>query len=135
MNPSSAIALTSAMLGAGMPAATSFFLALLIVSSCLPHPASKTAATKLIARVRLSSVYMASLRDQASFRKHQLDLEPDLPGRAVVGPDGVVIGAELRVHRQLADVEDVPDAAAHRHGPLLPAGGIPVHRRDRAGRQ
>mgnify|MGYP003693988651 CR=1 FL=1 len=50
----------------------------------------------------------------------------------IVGPHDVVVGRELRVHRQLAEVEDLADAAADRHGPLLAAVRLPVDGEDRA---
>src|SRR4051794_30088634 len=66
-----------------------------------------------------------------SFREHQLNLEPDLPVGSVVGSNGVVVGRELRVHRQLAQMKDLADAAADWNGPLLAAGRVPIDRSDR----
>ena len=47
MNPSSAMALVSAMLGAATPLATSFFSAWVIGSSFLPQPASRPNPTTM----------------------------------------------------------------------------------------
>ena len=42
-----------------------------------------------------------------------------MPVGSVLRGDHVVIAADLRVHRQLAQVEDVADAAAQGHRPLI----------------
>ena len=44
--------------------------------------------------------------------KHELDLGAQLPFGAEVGTHDIVVGAELRVHGKLAEVEDLPDASA-----------------------
>jgi hypothetical protein len=51
-------------------------------------------------------------RARPSFREHQLHLRAELPVGRVVGPYDVVIRRYLRVHGQLAEVKDLPYAAA-----------------------
>jgi hypothetical protein len=66
--------------------------------------------------VRLAS---SSFRLSNLLRKHQVHLRAKLPVRAGIGVDDILVAADLRVHRQFADVESVTDANAQRHGPLL----------------
>jgi hypothetical protein len=63
--------------------------------------------------------------------KHELHLGANLPVRPVVRRDHVVIGGELRIHWQFAEVEDLADAAAERYRPPLAALGFPVGGDDR----
>src|SRR5687768_13478183 len=51
-----------------------------------------------------------SWMERCSLGEHELHLRADLPVRTVVGSHHVVVGADLRVHRQLAEMEDVADA-------------------------
>src|SRR5688572_6932474 len=69
-----------------------------------------------------------------SLGKHQLDLHAQLPFGAALGFLDVVVGADLRVHGKLPDMEDVTDAAADGNGPTVAAIRLPV-RRDQRGRR
>ena len=48
-------------------------------------------------------------------REHELHLGTDLPVRTEVGLDHVVVRADLCVHRQPAEMEDLGDAAMVQH--------------------
>ena len=61
---------------------------------------------------------------RSSLRKHQLYLEPDLPVGGVIRSLEIVVGRELRIYRQLAQVEDLTDAAA-RHNAAASAAFVP----------
>ena len=58
-------------------------------------------------------------------------MRPDLPVGAEVWGHGVVVRRKLRVHRQLAEVEDLADAATDRKGPAVVAVGGPIGGDDR----
>src|SRR5208283_5656352 len=64
-----------------------------------------------------------------SFWEHELDLRANLTVGHEVGLDHVVVRADLCVHRQLAEVEDLAHATTQRNSPSL-AVRVPVHRQD-----
>jgi len=66
-----------------------------------------------------------------SFRKQELHLQAQRPVGAVIRRHHVVERLDLGVHRQLAQVEDLPHAAAERHGPAVVAVRLPVGGDDR----
>src|SRR5262245_42785064 len=89
-----------------------------------------TASTTMMTNTRF---ILVSCR--RSFREHELNLCAYLPVGSEVGAYDVVIRRDLSVHRQLADVEDLPDAGAERHGPLLAGLCLPVRGQDRRARE
>src|SRR5437773_3818269 len=78
-----------------------------------------------------SDISNASNVNSKLFWKHELHLRADLPIGPEVGLSYVVIRGHLRIHRQLAEVEDVADAAADRYCPLVAAAGAPIDGEDR----
>ena len=56
----------------------------------------------------------ARTRNPLLLGKHELHLGPQLPVGAEVGTHDIVVGAELRVHGKLAEMEDLSDAATQR---------------------
>src|SRR5262245_51968500 len=91
-----------------------------------PTSAPMTPSTTMMSNTRF---ILVSCR--RSFGERELYLRPYLPVGSEIGPYDVVIRRDLRVHRQLADVEDLPDASAERDGPLLTRRSLPVGREDR----
>ena len=61
-------------------------------------------------------------------REQKLDLEAKLPFGAYIGADGVIISANLRIHRLLPNTKDPPDSKAQRHCPLLTGLCLPIRR-------
>src|SRR5215831_16278706 len=80
-----------------------------------------TASTTMMVNTRF---ILVSCR--RSFREHELYLRADLPVGSEVRSYDVVIRRDLRIHRQLADVKDLADAAAERDGPLLTGLCFPI---------
>lgn len=68
----------------------------------------------------------------SSFREKQLRLEAELPvGTTPAGRHHVVEGFQLKIDRQLAQLDDFANTAANRHSPTLVAGGLPIRCNDR----
>ena len=60
----------------------------------------------------------------SSFREKQLRLEAELPvGTTPVGRHHIVEGLQLKIDRQLAQLDNFANTAAYRQSPTLVAGG------------
>ena len=54
---------------------------------------------------------------QALLREEELQLDPQLPVRTVLGRPDVIVGLDLSVERELSEMEDLANAAADRDDP------------------
>src|SRR5215831_10781657 len=84
---------------------------------------------------RYLMMWLSLAKASGLFRKHELHLCANLPVRPEFRAYQVVVTGNLRIHRQLAEMEDLADAAADRHRPPVAAVRFPVRGHDRRGRE